>query len=70
MPLQTILKKIDHLQIAIECLEVLIVEYDDKFLQPTFNYLKEKKQLTAAEISTYTHNIDVQAEEVNRLSHI
>ncbi len=68
MPLKTILKKIDSLQMAIECIEVLILEYDETYLKPTFNYLKEKKQITANEITTYTHNLDVQAEEINRLS--
>lgn len=55
---------------AIECIEVLIQEYDDNYLLPTFNYLKEKKQLTAEQIATYTKNIEVQSEELNRLSHI
>lgn len=70
MSLKTILKKIDSLQIAIECIEVLIKEYDDNYLLPTFNYLKEKKQHTAEQIATYTQNIEVQSEEINRLSHI
>jgi hypothetical protein len=70
MSLQKILKKIDSLQIAIECIEVLIVDFDDNYLLPTFNYLKEKKQHTAQQIAAYTNNIEVQAEEINRLSHI
>lgn len=70
MSLKTILKKIESLQMAIECIEVLIQEYDDNYLLPTFNYLKEKKQLTAEQIATYTKNIEVQSEEINRLSHI
>jgi FtsZ-binding cell division protein ZapB len=70
MSLPTILKKIESLQMAIECIEVLVLEFDDNYLLPTFNYLKEKKQLTANELSTFTHNIDVQSEEINRLSHI
>jgi hypothetical protein len=70
MSLQTILKKIDSLQMAIECLEVLILEFDDNYLLPTFNYLKEKKQHAATELSTFSHNIDVQTEEIKRLSNI
>jgi hypothetical protein len=70
MSLATILKKIDSLKIAIECLEVLITEYDDIHLKPTLNYLKEQKLTTSKEIATRTYEIEVQAEQISRLSHI
>jgi len=68
--LPAILKKIEALQMAIECIEVLIMEFDENHLKPTYNYLKEQKQNTAKSISTVTNNIEVQAEEITRLSHI
>lgn len=70
MSVQKILKKIESLTMAIECIEILIQDFDDSYLLPTFNYLKEKKQHTAQQLASYTNNIEVQAEEINRLSHI
>jgi hypothetical protein len=70
--LPTILKKIEALQMAIEAIEVLVKEFDDKHLVPTFNYLREQKQLSSVELSEVhnINNIDVQYEELSRLSHI
>ena len=70
--LPTILRKIEALETAIECIEVLVKEFDDKHLVPTFNYLREQKQLSAVELTEVhkIYNTDVQYEEIKRLSHI
>lgn len=67
---QLIIKKIDALQMAIECLEVLILEFDDDIVKPTATYLREQKQKSASELSNIHKNIEVQYEELTRLSHI
>ena len=55
---------------AIESIQVLVEDHADEFLKPTLTYLREQKQKTAKELSTFAHNIEVQAEEIKRLSHI
>lgn len=64
---QIIIKKIDAIQMAIECLEVLILEFDDLHLKPTTTYLKEQKQKTAHELANIHKDLEVKYEELNRL---
>lgn len=66
---QLIIRKIDSMQMAIECLEVLILEFDDEHLKPTSTYLREQKQKSANELANVHKNLEVQYEEISRLSH-
>lgn len=70
MSIAAIINKVDSFQMAIESIQVLVEDHADVYLKPTLTYLREQKQLTAKELTTFTHNIEVQAEEINRLSHI
>lgn len=67
---QIIIHKIDALIMAIECLEVLILDFDDSYLIPTSTYLKEQKQKAANELANIHKDIEVQCEEISRLSNI
>lgn len=70
MSIPTIINKVDSFQMAIESIQVLVEDHADEYLKPTLTYLKEQKQKTANELATFAHNIEVQAEEIKRLSHI
>lgn len=66
---QKIIRKIDSIQMAIECLEVLILEFDDDVVKPTATYLREQKQKSANELANIHKDLEVQYEELTRLSH-
>ncbi|SDZ91468.1 hypothetical protein SAMN05443667_101273 [Flavobacterium gillisiae] len=68
MAIKQLIDEIDNFSTAIEIIEVLVLENAQEVLKPTLNYLKEQKKLTARKLSTAKMNIEVQYEEVNRLS--
>lgn len=70
MALKSILKEIDDIKTAIETTEVLVTEHNHTVLLPTLNYLKEQKKALSVKVSQAHLSINVQYEEVNRLSHI
>lgn len=70
MSIKALISKIADFDTAIESIEYLIISHGHQCLKPTLNYLKEQKQITVRELSTFKMNIEVQCEEVNRLSHI
>lgn len=70
MALKSILKEIDDIKTAIETTEVLVNEHNHTVLLPTLNYLKEQKKALSVKVSQAHLSINVQYEEVNRLSHI
>ena len=70
MSIKNLINKSDCLKLGIESIEALIVDHGFEPLKPTLNFLKEEKQKMATTIANHTLNIDVQHEEINRLSHI
>ena len=70
MSIPTITNKVDNFQMAIESIQVLIEDHADEYLKPTLTYLREQKQIAAQELSNIHNNIEVQAEEISRLSNI
>ena len=70
MKITDLINKSDNIQMAIESNELLINEYGFTVLQPIVTYLREEKRTVSKELSTVTHNIEVQTEEVNRVSKI
>lgn len=70
MSIKAILKEIDDVRTAIESIQILVTEHNHKVLLPTYNYLKEQKQHLSLKLSDLKMNIEVQCEELNRLSHI
>jgi hypothetical protein len=70
MSIKALIDKIADFDTAIESIEYLIISHEHECLKPTFNYLKEQKQITVKELSTFKMNIEVQCEEIDRLSHI
>lgn len=70
MSIKALISKIADFDTAIESIEVLVQFQNYHILKPTLIFLKEQKQITVKELSTFKMNIEVQCEEVNRLSHI
>lgn len=70
MSIKALIDKIDDFKTAIESIEVLVQSYNQEHLKPVLINLKEQKQITAKQLSAYKNNIEVQCQEVNRLSHI
>lgn len=70
MKIKDLINKSDNIQMAIESNELLIENYGFTVLQPIVNYLREEKRTVSNQLSTITHDIEVQTEEVNRVSKI
>ncbi len=70
MSIKAIIHKIDDFKTAIESIEVLVQFHNLEHLKPVLINLNEQKQIAAKQLSNYKNNIEVQYQEVNRLSHI
>lgn len=70
MSIKILIDKIDCFKTAIESIEVLVFIHDQEILKPTLIHLKEQRKELANKLSDFKTNIEVQSEEVNRLSHI
>lgn len=68
MAIKQLIDEIDNFSTAIESIEVLVLENAQEVLKPTLTYLKEQKKLTTIKLSKAKINIEVEYEEVNRLS--
>lgn len=70
MSIKALIDKIDHFKTAIESITVLVEFHNQDHLKPVLVNLNEQKQITAKQLSNFKNNIEVQCEEVERLSHI
>ncbi len=70
MSIKNIIEEVDNFNTAIERIEVLVLNHNQEVLKPTLNYLNEQRRIVAKKLSTFKMNIEVQCEEIDRLSHI
>lgn len=70
MSIKALIDKIDDFKTAIESIEVLVQFHNQEHLKPVLINLNEQKQITAKQLSNFKNSIEVQCEELNRLSHI
>lgn len=70
MSIKALINKIDHYKTAIESITVLVQFHNQEHLKPVLINLNEQKQITAKQLSNFKNNIEVQFEEISRLSNI
>ncbi|MFV5702220.1 hypothetical protein ACM55F_10140 [Flavobacterium sp. XS2P12] len=70
MSIKALIEEIDDFNTAIESIEVLVVNHNQEVLKPTLNYLNEQRRIVVKKLSNFKINIEVQSEEIDRLSHI
>lgn len=62
MSVKAILDKIADFDTAIESIEQLLVIHEYNHLKPTFNYLKEQRQIVCKELGVFKINIETKTE--------
>ena len=70
MSIKALINKIDDFKTAIESIEVLVQNHNQEHLKPVLINLNEQRKIIAKQLSGFKMNIEVQCEEVNRLSNI
>jgi hypothetical protein len=68
MAIKQLIDKLDTFLTAIESVETLISDHDQVILRPILNHMKEQRTAIKKQIDNAIMNIDVQTEEIERLS--